>query len=79
MMSWMSWSRPDLSDIKVPDWVRFIAQDADGSWWGYSVEPLQNHRGWYENELGEHVKLKQAAPSDSWPQRLYRYPFSDTK
>ncbi len=75
----MSWLKPDLSDIKVPGWVRFIAQDSDGSWWGYSVEPLQNHRGWYENELGEHVKLKQSEPCDGWPQQLYRYPFSSNK
>jgi hypothetical protein len=75
----MSWSKPDLSGINVPAWVCFIAQDSDGSWWGYSVEPLQNHRGWYENELGEHVKLKQAAPCDNWSQQLYRYPFMDEK
>lgn len=75
----MSWSKPDLSDVNVPAWVRFIAQDADGCWWGYSVEPLQNHRGWYENELGEHVKLKQDEPCDSWPDQLYHYPFRDGK
>lgn len=75
----MSWSKPDLSDINVPAWVRFIAQDADGCWWGYSVEPLQNHRGWYENELGEHVKLKQDEPCDSWSDQLYHYPFRDGK
>lgn len=75
----MSWSKPDLTDIDVPAWVRFIAQDADGSWWGYSVEPLQNHRGWYENELGEHVRLKKTAPCDAWSQQLYRYPFSSNK
>lgn len=56
----MSLSKPDLSGVTVPDWVKFIAQDSDGSWWGYSVEPLQNHRGWYENELGENVQLTEA-------------------
>ena len=40
-----------------PDWVKYIAQDSDGSWWGYSVEPLQNTTGWYENEVGKHIKL----------------------
>lgn len=50
-------SLPNLKGISLPDWVRFIAQDSDGSWWGYSVDPLQNHRGWYENELGQNIKL----------------------
>jgi len=31
--------------------------DADGSWWVFEVEPQQNHRGWYENELGRYQKL----------------------
>ncbi len=36
----------------APDWMRWIAQDKSGTWWGYSVEPLQNFSGWYENEVG---------------------------
>jgi len=52
--------------------VRFIAQDIDGSWWGYSVEPLQNHRGWYENEVGEHIRLKASEVSESWRESLIR-------
>jgi len=66
-------STPDLADISVPEWVRYIAQDSDGSWWGYSVEPLQNHRGWYENELGQNKKLLQATVSDNWRNMLFKY------
>lgn len=73
----MSLCRPDLSTVAVPDWVRYVAQDSDGSWWGYSVEPLQNHRGWYENELGENIKLLDAAAVDHWQQCLFKYPFVD--
>ena len=72
----MSLSKPDLTDVKVPVWVKFIAQDADGSWWGYSVEPLQNHRGWYENELGDNVKLIDSdsmAGSNNWQTSLFKY------
>ena len=58
--------KPDLSSINVPPWVNFIAQDADGSWWGYSVEPLENHRGWYENEVGQNIKLLNTQASDNW-------------
>lgn len=41
----------------TPGWVRWIAQDSDGAWWGYSVEPHRNDHGWYENEVGEHIRL----------------------
>ena len=70
----MSWSKPDLSNINVPDGVCFIAQDSDGSWWGYSVEPLQNHRGWYENELGENIRLTQTTAIENWQESLFPYP-----
>ena len=73
MMSSMSLLRPDLNGVEVPEWVRFIAQDSDGCWWGYSVEPLENHRGWYENEVGHNIKLLQTETVISWQQSLYRY------
>jgi len=71
----MSLSKPDLSSVNVPEWVRFIAQDSDGSWWGYSVDPLQNHRGWYENELGQNVKLLQGKVIGDWRDNILIYPF----
>ena len=70
MMSWTSWLKPDFKDISLPDWVRFIAQDSDGIWWGYSVEPLQNHRGWYENEVGQHIKLMHSDGASKWKDSL---------
>ena len=74
MMSWMISSKPDLSGVKVPEWVCFIAQDSDGSWWGYSVDPLQNHRGWYENEVGDNVKLLQGKVVGDWRDNIFTYP-----
>jgi len=71
----MSSSRPDLSSVIVPEWVGFVAQDSDGSWWGYSVDPLQNHRGWYENELGRNVKLSQETVIGDWRDNLFTYPY----
>lgn len=69
----MSLLRPDLRGVNVPQWVRFIAQDSDGMWWGYSVEPLENHRGWYENEVGKHIKLLQSAVDGEWKKSLFVY------
>ena len=56
----------DLDSIPVPDWVRWIAQDSTGAWWGYQVEPLQNHQGWYENEVGKIVRLFDSDPNPDW-------------
>lgn len=68
----MSLLNPDFSSVSVPEWVRFVAQDSDGSWWGYSVEPLLNHRGWYENELGLNKKLINTEANDVWRESLIK-------
>lgn len=60
----------DISKIQLPDWVNWIAQDSDGAWWGYSVEPLQHHQGWYENEVGQIIKLADDLPNHNWQDSL---------
>lgn len=55
-----------------PDWVRWIAQDKDGCWWAYSVEPLQNHHGWYENEVGHILKIGQRQKNLQWQNSLQK-------
>ncbi len=56
----------------LPDWVKWKAQDADGAWWGYSVEPLEYSDGWYENEVGSRIKLQQAAANPDWKNSLIK-------
>ncbi|MGD8483713.1 MAG: hypothetical protein PVJ63_08850 [Thioalkalispiraceae bacterium] len=58
--------------VDIPAWVNWLAQDEDGTWWGYSVEPLQHHRGWYENEVGDVIRLHQDKPSPYWQKSLKR-------
>jgi len=58
---------------EIPGWINWIAQDADGAWWGYSVEPLQHDTGWYENEVGDRIKLSQDIPNPEWRQSLRRH------
>jgi hypothetical protein len=57
--------------FNMPRWVNWIAQDSDGVWWGYSVEPLRNDKGWYENEVGEYVRLGKS-PLTDWQRSLAR-------
>ncbi len=56
----------------LPAWVHWLAQDADGTWWGYEVEPLQRDYGWYENELGRNIRLRAETPSPDWEHSLQR-------
>ncbi|HHO68328.1 MAG TPA: hypothetical protein ENK12_04775 [Gammaproteobacteria bacterium] len=56
---------PDL-----PGWVAWVAQDADGVWWGYEAEPHQHARGWYENEVGRCLRLGAGPPAPDWRDSL---------
>ena len=57
----------------IPDWVNWVAQDENGVWWGYSAEPLRNDHGWYENEVGEYLRLGVTEPIH-WANSLLRVP-----
>ncbi|MBE9559460.1 MAG: hypothetical protein IMF15_01660 [Proteobacteria bacterium] len=57
---------------EIPEWVCWVAQDADGVWWGYQVEPNQSHSGWYENEVGDSVYLGLGQVTDEWLSTLKR-------
>jgi hypothetical protein len=56
----------------APAWVCWIAQDADGAWWGYEHAPNQAEHGWYENEVGRIIKLAQGPANDAWAASLRR-------
>lgn len=55
---------------ELPDWVCWLAQDADGQWWGYEVEPNMKHDGWYENEVGRYIKLQKSHADQDWNNSL---------
>ena len=57
---------------EIPDWVCWIAQDEDGVWWGYQVEPNLSHHSWYENEVGRCVRLGKEAKNPHWLSTLKR-------
>jgi len=57
-------------NCELPHWVKWKAQDADGAWWGYSVEPLEFSEGWYENEVGQRIKIEQSQASSNWKNSL---------
>ena len=56
----------------LPLWVRWVAQDKSGQWWGYEVEPNEGHEVWYENEVGRYVRLHLGEPNPAWRSALLR-------
>lgn len=61
-----------MFEVEIPGWVVWLAQDKNGSWWGYSVEPHQHTTGWYENEVGEYIRLGLGEPNPGWQDSLRR-------
>ena len=59
-------------EFTIPVWVCWIAQDADGVWWGYQVEPNLSHHSWYENEVGDCVRLANGCKNLDWVLSLKR-------
>jgi len=57
---------------RLPSWAKWVAQDADGTWWAYEAEPNQQHNGWYENEVGRIQRLQAGAPNPAWQEMLIR-------
>ncbi len=58
------------NNTELPQWVKWKAQDENGAWWGYSVEPLEFSRGWYENEIGLRIKINQSNANPDWKNSL---------
>lgn len=61
----------DPFPFPVPDKFIWIAQDSNGIWWGYTAEPHRSDFGWYENEVGDSVRLGETEPIN-WEQTLTR-------
>lgn len=57
---------------EIPGWVCWFAQDADGVWWGYQVEPNLSYKSWYENEVGKSIRLGKTASNLDWMTTLKR-------
>lgn len=55
-----------------PPWVRWVAQDANGAWWGFEHEPNEGDTSWYENEVGRYVRLDGGKPNPRWMDTLKR-------
>lgn len=63
-----------IDSADIPSWVKWIAQDRNGAWWGFEHEPNEGATSWYENEVGRYVRLGQGKPNPMWRETLRRHP-----
>ncbi len=68
-----------MTEMKMPQWARWIAMDEDGRWWCYEAEPHQYDRGWYENEVGRSQKISGLKQARHWKTSLQRLDKPDGK
>jgi len=54
----------------IDECYQWLAQDEDGSWWAYEVEPNQYDKGWYENEVANHQFLVKLGINLNWRKTL---------
>ncbi|MDH5445201.1 MAG: hypothetical protein OEY52_06550 [Gammaproteobacteria bacterium] len=59
-------------NVTLPEWVNWLAQDANGSWWGFEQEPLMHDTGWYENEIGRYIRVEIENANPDWRQSLQK-------
>ena len=62
---------PDLLNVDdLPDWVQWLAQDADATWWAYEADHgwhgYEADHGWYENEVGRYQRLAKTESNPRW-------------
>ncbi len=57
-----------IFDVEIPDWVNWIAQDADGMWYGYAVPPIKRDDDWDSVSM---VDLARGPIPKDWTQELY--------
>ena len=64
---------PDaIRNVDLPDWARWLAQDRNGSWWVFEVEPNEGATSWYENEVGRYLKVGEGEVNFEWRESLVR-------
>jgi hypothetical protein len=56
----------------LPVWARWLAQDADGTWWAYEHEPNEGTSSWYENEAGDSIRVCSDLPNSGWRRTLVK-------
>jgi len=61
--------------VQVPEWVNWIAQDKDGSWWAYAAKPSEvDAFNWWASppETRNRRMIIAIGPTKDWRKSLKR-------
>ncbi|NIP74074.1 MAG: FHA domain-containing protein [Gammaproteobacteria bacterium] len=58
--------------VPLPPEIEWVAQDADGVWWGFEREPIPEASGWHDHQSGNYIRIGQGVPSGNWADSLRR-------
>ena len=58
-------------EMQIPDWVNWMAADANGAVWGYGTKPKKCDGYWADG--GESQQLYQNKPPENWKDELYEW------
>jgi len=56
---------------QLPEWVRWIVQDAGGTRWAYEHEPNLSDTGWYENEVRQNIRQQIDEKNPMWREEIH--------
>lgn len=55
--------------VQVPDWVKWVAQDEDGTWVAYEIKPHSTSIYWHV-PIGQWESLFNGHPNPNWRETL---------
>lgn len=63
--------QPNQARTQPQRTLRWVAQDENGVWWGFENKPVPGVHGWFDDEEGLKILLKQEQqPNPEWKQTL---------
>ena len=64
----------DGLSVTLSPLANWVAQDADGEWWGYHQKPTRLRKFWWPNapESLRMIYLGQGKKRDDWHKQLYK-------
>lgn len=68
-------SRMAELETSCPMWVKYIAQDKDGAWYGYECYPSFNGQEWIPTDNGVMVHIMDGESSEDWQDKVYEVYF----
>ena len=60
-------------EVEIPDWVKWIAQDKDGWWYGFERQPQRHMDSW--GTAGHEILLANGPKPENWKEELYQFSY----